>query len=316
MARLMTLAARRLKPTNAVADRILGWKSDPSSDGESVPLRFAGALHALRLEGLALTDAYPPATADDETLWSSVESAMNAQSTRILDWLESPPQTNEVARSAAILPALAVLARRHDIPFDLYELGASAGLNLRADHYLLQHPAGVLGESESPVRLQPDWTGGPPPMSLPTIGRREGVDLRPIRPETAKGRLRLLAYLWPDQPERLARTDSAIEIARSVPAELTAGDAGDWLTAKLKEPPTDRLSVVFHTVAWQYFPPKTRETAKMALDHAGRIAPLARISMEADGGRGARLDLTTWPERRTETLARVDFHGRWIDWQG
>jgi hypothetical protein len=37
--------------------------------------------------------------------------------------------------------------------------------------------------------------------------------------------------------------------------------------------------------------------------------------MEADGGRGAALRLTTWPGGRTEALGRVDFHGRWLRWR-
>ena len=51
MARLMDLTAERLRPGTAVADRLLGWPGDVTSSGQSVPLRFAGALHAMKRVG-------------------------------------------------------------------------------------------------------------------------------------------------------------------------------------------------------------------------------------------------------------------------
>lgn len=42
--------------------------------------------------------------------------------------------------------------------------------------------------------------------------------------------------------------------------------------------------------------------------------PLAHLAMEADGGKGAGLRLTLWPGGETYLLARVDFHGRWVEW--
>ncbi|MBP7000005.1 DUF2332 family protein [Amaricoccus sp.] len=50
-ARLCALAAERLAPGGAVADRVLGWSGDPSNRADALPLRFAGALHALVVEG-------------------------------------------------------------------------------------------------------------------------------------------------------------------------------------------------------------------------------------------------------------------------
>jgi hypothetical protein len=50
-------------------------------------------------------------------------------------WLDGPPQTNEVGRSAGLMAGLLVLADRFGLPFDLYELGASAGLNSLLDRY-------------------------------------------------------------------------------------------------------------------------------------------------------------------------------------
>ena len=73
-ARVCRLFAQRLAPGGAVADTILNWSGDPSSKADSVPLRIAGCLHALVLEGrdAALAAAYPPtATEPYPALWMS-----------------------------------------------------------------------------------------------------------------------------------------------------------------------------------------------------------------------------------------------------
>jgi hypothetical protein len=79
--------------------------------------------------------------------------------------------------------------------------------------------------------------------------------------------------------------------------------------------------MVYHTVAWQYFPPETQARCRAALEAAGARAtaeaPLAHVGMEADATPGgAALTATLWPGGEARTLARVDFHGRWVAWQG
>lgn len=312
MARLMALFAERLQPGSPVTDRLFDWPGNPATDADNAPLRLAGALHALRLTGQALAPVYPPVAPGDDDLWSAVSDALTRHSDAILPWLDSPPQTNEVRRAAAILPALALLRQQSGLPVELLELGTSGGLNLRADRFRLVLPGGSLGPVDAPVVLTPDWTGPMPPTRLPEVIRRAGVDLSPVDPLTDEGELRLLSYLWADQPDRISRTRAAISLARQWPAEIDAGDAGAWLERQLSEPAHDRLRVVFHTVAWQYFPSETRQRAQAAMDNA--TSPLARISMENDGGTGAAVTLTTEGNPRPREIARADFHGRWIDW--
>ena len=315
----MQLFADRLCTGSPVADRVLGWTGDPRPQSDNVPLRLAGALHALRLEGLALDQVYPPHTVDDDTLWSEIEATCETHSDRILQWLESAPQTNEVRRSAAILPALAVVQQEFNRPLQLLELGASGGLNLYADHFHLQLPGAEMGPNDAKVRLDPDWTGPIPPTLLPEIVARKGVDLNPLDPTNDTDQLRLLAYLWPDQPDRLERTRAAIALAKADPPLIEAADAGDWLAEMLAKP-SDTGRFVYHTIAAQYFPPATKAKVDAALTMAGTQAtpqsPLAHLSMEADAGQGASVKLTLWPNGQTHEIARADFHGRWIHWTG
>ena len=319
MGRLMTLFAERLTAGTRVADEVLGWKGDPRPQADNVPLRLAGALHALRIEGLAFANEYPPSEVSDDALWAAIEAAMIVHEKRILEWLENAPQTNEVRRSAVILPALALAYERFGCDFDLLEVGCSGGLNLFADKFRLDLPRTRLGDSNATVRLSPEWSGQMPPVNLPHINRRLGVDLNPLNPSDDMGRLRLLAYLWPDQPDRIERTSAAISVALENPPKVTQEDAGSWLAKELSKPASVGR-FVFHTIAWQYFPSATSDMGQKAILMASQTAtdrnPLVHLSMEAAGGEGASVKLTLWPGGATKEVARADFHGRWVDWTG
>lgn len=314
MERLMGLFADRLTPGAPVSDHLFNWPGDPAIHKDNAPLRLAGALHALKLQERALCDVYPPHTVSDDALWASVQNAIENHESWVLGWLAKPPQTNEVRRAAALLPALAMIKARYHLPVELLELGTSGGLNLCADQFHLVTPSGGVGPQDSAVKLAPEWHGSAPiDKQLPHIVRRAGVDLAPLDPRDPKDQLRLLSYLWADQPERIERTQAAMKIATANPVERATEDAGKWLARQLARPSDGRLRVVFHTVAWQYFPDETAQKANAAM--AAHDGPLVQLSMEADGGKGAAMTLTTYPTGAVEPLGRIDFHGRWIDWQ-
>lgn len=312
MGKLMPLIGERLDSGNAVADRLLTWPGDASSAGDSVPLRLAGALHALKIAGLALEDVYPPEKVPDDRLWDAVNAALIDHEEHILRWLDSPPQTNEVRRAAVLLPALVHATQGHDGPVELLELGASAGLNLRCDQFRLDLPKKGLGPENSTVRLKPEWSGPVPSGQVPPVISRRGIDLNPLDISKEGDRLRLMAYLWPDQPIRTELTEAAIGIAGRIPAEVARGDAGAWLEDMLSEPAPDRLRIVFHTVAWQYFPEESKARALNALSKAS--SPVVQIAMEDDGGDGAAISLTHWPAGSRFVLGRASFHGLWVRW--
>lgn len=312
MERLMTGLANHLAPGDPVADHVLGWPGDPSSKADSLPLRLAGGLHAL-----ALTDRAPAlaaAYASDIDPTDTALTTIRAHPAFLLDWLATPPQTNEVRRSAPLIAAAHWLTARFGLPLTLSELGASAGLNLLWDHYALRIGDHSFGPPNPALTLTPDWTGPLPPRATPTILDRRGVDLNPLDP--VAGRLRLLAYTWPDQPDRVARTRAALDLALRTRPQVDRADAADWLESRLVPPTPGALHFVFHTVAWQYFPPATQTRALAAMEAAGRHTPLARLSMEADDqSPGAALTLTLWPGPKTIPLGRTDFHGLWTNWQ-
>ncbi|MBZ0129788.1 MAG: DUF2332 family protein [Rhodobacteraceae bacterium] len=322
-ARILRRAAALLPEGGEVAMRIRNWQGDASGSGDSVPLRLAGGLHALVLSGqdAALAALYPPAPApDDARLTGAIRAAFARHPAHLLHWLDSPPQTNEAGRSAALLPAGMWLSARFGLPLGLLELGTSAGLNLYWDQLALAIGEARFGPEAPALTLRPRWSGDLPEAATVRVASRAGTDINPLDTTKAEDALRLLSYVWPDQPDRLARMRTMLEVARATPPRISRADAADWLETALAAPVPGVVTTVFHTIAWQYFPAATKARAEAAIRAAGRRAraeaPLAWLSMEADGGGdGAALRLRLWPGDFSLDLGRADFHGRWIDWK-
>ena len=318
MARLCRLLSDRLDPVGPLGARLFGWAGDLGPSGDSVPLRLCGGLHALALQGHAgLAAVYPPQTPDDDALWAAVAGAMATEAAFLDAFLNSAPQTNEVRRSAALIAAGHWLAARHGLPLVLSELGASAGLNTIWDRYALALTGAAYGPADPVLTLRPDWTGPLPPAAPVTVAARAAVDLNPIDLDDPAQRLRLLAYLWPDQPERRALPLAAIAARPLMPQRA---DAVDWLAQRRETPRPGHLHLIFHTVAWQYFPGPAQARGQALIEAAGARAtpdtPLAWLGYEADGATpGAALTLRLWPGDLTLALGRADFHGRWVDWR-
>lgn len=127
-----------------------------------------------------------------------------------------------------------------------------------------------------------------------------------------------MAYLWPDQPERLARTSAAMKIASVTPA---ASDAALWIASRLRSCRKGSLHVVYTTVAAQYFSAETAVAFGASLNTAGIAASadasLMHFAMKADEVKpGAGLTATLWRGGEPEQfkLGRAHFHVDWIHW--
>jgi len=71
----------------------------------------------------------------------------------------------------------------------LLEIGASAGLHLRFDHYRYEAADLAFGDPASSVRFAGLWEGTPPFDAACTVAVREGCDVDPVNPATEEGRL-------------------------------------------------------------------------------------------------------------------------------
>jgi hypothetical protein len=286
-----------------------------------VPLRLAGALHGLVLEGRdpGLAAVYPPHEAEDDALWAAVAAAFAAHSPALAAGLDHPPQTNETQRSAALVPGFLTVAAETGLPLAPLEIGASAGLNLLWDRFAYRFGAAEWGDPASAVALAPAWTGPPPPLPAVRVAARAGCDLRPLDLARPGAENRLLSFVWADQTDRLARARAAVALFRDSGLRVEAADAAEWLERQLAVSAPGQARVVYHSIVWQYLPEPTRARIAAALGAAGgratRAAPLAWLRLEPDAAApGAAVTLTTWPGGRERRLGRADFHGRWVAW--
>lgn len=224
-------------PESAVHKRLSAWPGIADNSGDAVALRLTGALHRLVLDGADpdLASVYPPHSVDPGRLLATVHAAIVRHDAFISAYLNSPPQTNEIGRSAMLLPAFLWLAARHPAEFEVLELGASAGLNQNLDRYCVDYGTWRAGDPASSVRIACEWrSGGIPewagaPVSI--IGR-SGCDIEPVAIQTDSQRKRLRSYVWPDQALRLARLEAALELARAHPPRIERSGAADWLAGK------------------------------------------------------------------------------------
>ena len=136
-----------------------------------------------------------------EASWDDLGAALEHHGPFLRRWCaEQEVQTNEVQRSWALLPAFLSLADGR--PFDLLELGPSAGLNLLWDRYAYRYSSGTWGSGRARAAGNDRI---PPPAGLLArrveVVRRRGVDLSPVDITTAEGSRVLQAFVWPDQDE-------------------------------------------------------------------------------------------------------------------
>ncbi|MBA3743038.1 DUF2332 domain-containing protein [Sporichthya sp.] len=326
---LLSFAADDYAAGGPVAEVCRGWTLEP---GPAVlALRLAGTVHRFALSGQApdLARFYPSVAGEDVepfdpgAAWTAFRDVLVARPEEVRAGLASPPQTNEIGRSAVLIGGLLHLRARFDLPVRLVEIGASAGLNLRPDQVRIDLAHGdSVGPGWSPVTLYDPWHGSLPPLDLPIeIVERRGTDLDPVDVAAAAGRLRLLSYVWPDQAVRINRLHGAFDLAAALPIPVVQEDAVRTVSALKPAPGT--ATVIWHSVMAQYLSNAGRAELDAAFDDLGALAtpdaPVARLAFEANrfpspAGVLFGLTLQTWPGGAVTPLASAHPHGDTVTW--
>jgi len=302
----------------------------PGSRGDALALRLLAAAHRLALEGRAPTlaallpstrivggtpqTAAVSASIDPEATFAAVRDLMVRETEALRALIARPCQTNEVGRAAALAFGFFEAAQTGH-PLRLLEVGASAGLNLRFDHFRFGGGGVAFGPEDSPVNLEGLWREAPArlPAGLRVVERR-GCDRRPVDPTNEDGRMALLSSVWADQEVRFGRLRGALELAARVPARVDTADVADWLPGQLRESRRGTATVVYHSIVDEYLPEATRkrfhETLREAGARATTEAPLFWVRLEPfSGNLDYGVTLTRWPHVEERLVARSGAHG-------
>lgn len=293
---------------------------------DALPLRFLGAIHSLVLAGDApdLACYYPSvggafdAGDDHAKISDAFLSTIADRRAEVIAGLGRAVQTNEVGRCASLLPGFLMVAAVTGLPLRILEVGTSAGLNLRWDHYRYEGGAGgtAWGDASSPLCFDDVFDDPRPAIDVDArVAERRGCDRNPIDAGTPEGSTLLRSFVWPDQRARFQALDAALTVAASVPVAVDRADAPDWIDEQLRAAHDGVATVLFHSIVWQYLPPETRAAIKDMIAAAGGratpSAPFAWLSMEpgAEPAKGADIRLTLWPGGEQQLLARTGYHG-------
>jgi hypothetical protein len=321
---LLRLVAADVEAGGLFAEVLSGHENDPGR--LAVPLRLLGGLHRLVLNGRApaLRRWYPSTGGhwDAESAWPEITLAATEYADQLRAALDHPPQTNEVGRSAALIGGMLIFAHRFGLPIRLFEIGCSAGLNLRADHYRYRYLGGHWGPTDSPVTIEDAWRGRLPPVDVLRIVERRGYDMAPLDAASRDGELTLLSYIWPDMTARLDRLRGAIKIARRVAAPVHRRNAADAVADLRVEEGT--LTVLWHSITWQYFSEGEKTAVQAGIDglaaQARAGSPFVHLMLEPE--RRARespvefvVRARSWPGADDSLLAECSPHGPPVTWK-
>lgn len=294
---------------------------------DAMPLRIAGALHALVLSGRdpGLAAEYPAQRRawDMATLFPKAQAAMEREPVWFADFLKHPPQTNETRRTIALLPAFAAAAAGGG-PLHMLEIGASAGLNLSWSQFAYRTREWAWGRvAEDRPMVDAEWRGPPPNLRLSLdVRSRLACDQNPLDVRDPAQVLRLKSYIWPDQRDRIDRFDRAVALAIKEDIHVDRADAGVWLTSRLIGRLPEGVSILYHSIAWQYFAQPTKDALAAVIERTAGIAEPTRrfawVRFEHDRllgypEDGYSVDVVVWPGGERRRIARTDPHARWVE---
>jgi hypothetical protein len=222
-------------------------------------------------------------------------------------------QTNEPARCANLLPALAMLPE----PLALIEVGASAGLTLLFDRYSYDY-AGyrIAGRDPDAPTLRCEPRGPVPlPARIPAIAWRAGLDLNPLDVTSDEDARWLSCLVWPGESDRAERLAGAIAAARRDPPAVHRGDLVTDLAALAATAPADATLVIFHSSVLYQVAPEQRERFAATVGGLGAVWLSGEAPGVVPGTEGpARDGMSYVVARDGEPIAQADSHGAWLSW--
>lgn len=332
------------------ADLAAGIAEDPKLAGlllaapppQRLPVLLFASVHWLLLADptAPLARFYPNLPLPPEVPGASRAAAIDAfrsfcdeRSDELAELLSTrQTQTNEIGRSALLVPTLAAIG---DELGDLVHLdiGASAGLNLLIPNYdFVYHPGGAL-ISGSAVTITCATRGDVPvPAASPPIVAAIGIDANPLDVGDPSQARWLEACVWPDQVERFERLRSAIDIANEIGVDVRRADAVDSVADLVQQAGATGHPVVTTSWVLNYFTADERQQFVGALERTAVECDLSWVIVESPAlcpelpgmptARSGPKQPTAvvevrWRGGRREArhVADAHPHGRWLHWR-
>ena len=184
-------------------------------------------------------------------------------------------QTNEPARCATLLPALALLPR----PLALIEVDASAGLTLLFDRYSYDYAGHRITGSDPAAPVLRSEPHGPVPLPdrVPEITWRAGLDLNPLDVSDDDEMRWLSCLVWPGEGDREQRLAAAVATARRSPRSTTIWPVSPNVISPTAPPWTGSTSSSPPASADTFSPPWPSSTARRQ-DRSAAVSPSASMS--------------------------------------
>lgn len=320
---------------------LLEWFATAVGDRANANLLFAAA-HYLVLGGAdrdGLGAFYASVTNEPRPaadVYPAFRAFCLAERDRLAELLATrTTQTNEVARSAYLLPAFVRATALTGRPLAIVDVGAASGLNLLFDQYAYDYGEDrTAGPGDAAVRIACDVrTVLPPVAPMPTVASRVGIDLAPVDPSDADATRWLEACTWPEHEDRRQNLRAALDAVRAARPRIVQGNAIDVLPDLCREIDQDAAIVAVNTNVLPYFSAAERTAYGELIAAIGAGRDLCWVGIEAPpllraaGWRGSfatlkpersamPLTMTTFVagDRTDELLALTGPHGRWLHW--
>jgi hypothetical protein len=237
--------------------------------------------------------------------WSDVEEVIRARRT----------QTNEPARCATLLPALAQLKQ----PLALLEVGASAGLCLYPDRYRYDYGGHLIAPPtpDAPVFRCAVNRAVPIPARNVEVVWRAGLDLNPLDISDSANARWLKALVWPGEGTRERQLEQAMAIVRADPPRIEKADLRDGIAALAAAAPREATLVIFHSAVLNY----VRDPAERVAFADRVVATGAEWIAQEDPDIFAPANRRIWPAgayflltHNGKVLARAESHGAALEW--
>ncbi|MCI9889300.1 DUF2332 domain-containing protein [Micrococcales bacterium 31B] len=321
---------------------------------EMIPLRLLAAVHRIVLAGNApdLARFFPSMGGDlyagggPMECWQAFVDVLKHRFDEVRAGLEYFPQTNETGRGAPLIGGLlhaidqlGLAGVQNPVPVRFNEIGASGGLNLRCDRFRYlsgDEDSAGWGPTSTCVTFTEAWLGEQPPGGDGSVRldvrSRQGADINPVDLTTEAGQQHLMSFIWPDHVLRQGRLRCALDIARVMPVEIHRESAIDFVNRlELTE---GELTVLWHSVMWQYVTPAEQQQVQKRIEELGAQAtqskPFTHISFEPaphleDRAASQVLVVRVWPSVRVgnmkmpagvpQLLAKGTSHGIPVQWK-